>query len=199
MFLTGLVATPSLQRTLSAMGIEAVQARISQIQALASSFQPSFMTPASPTAPSNVQAAPSSTFAQALTQASVTKSGVDPVQFSTDVLGKIGAPVTEQNMAVMQAWIKSEGTRADFNPLATTRRAEGATDFNSVGVKNFTTYEQGVDTTVGAITNGLYDNVIAALRRGNDAFAVADAIAASPWGSGTLVREVLESNRSTTA
>jgi TolB-like protein len=95
----------------------------------------------------------------------------------------------------MQAWIKSEGTRAQFNPLATTRKAEGATNFNSVGVKNFVSYEQGVDTTIGAITNGLYDDVITALRRGDDAYAVADAIAASRWGTGGLVRKVLDSNR----
>jgi hypothetical protein len=177
------------------MGIEAVQARISQIQALVSAFQPPSILKVSASGMDASSSTSSVSFSQALTNASLTKSNVDPVQFSKDVLAKIGAPATEQNMAVMQAWIKSEGTRAQFNPLATTRRADGATNFNSVGVKNFTSYEQGVDTTVGAITNGLYDNVIAALKRGNDAFAVADAIAASPWGSGTLVREVLESNR----
>lgn len=170
------------------MSIDAVRARIAEIEASLSTFRPPMVT-------AGTQAASAPSFSTELTNAQVAKSGVDPLQFSKDVLSRIGAPHTEQNLAVMQAWIKAEGTRAQFNPLATTRRAEGATNFNSVGVKNFVSYEQGVETTVGAITNGLYDHVIAALRRGNDAFAVADAIANSKWGSGSLVRQVLESNR----
>jgi hypothetical protein len=39
----------------------------------------------------------------------------------------------------------------------------------------------------------LYTNVLDALYKGDDPYAVADAIAASPWGSGKLVRSVLES------
>lgn len=127
------------------------------------------------------------------TSGEIAPSGVEVGQFSRDVLAAIGAPATEQNMAVMSAWVKAEGTKARYNPLATTRNAPGATQFNSVGVKNFSSYQEGVATTVGAITNGLYGNVIAALRRGDDAYAVADAIKESPWGSGALVRSVLES------
>jgi hypothetical protein len=104
--------------------------------------------------------------------------------------------VTSENVKAMSAWIASEGTRAQFNPLATVRKAAGATNFNTTGVKNFVSYEQGVETTVGAITNGLYGNVIAAFRKGDDAYAVADAIANSPWGSGGLVRKVLQSRES---
>jgi hypothetical protein len=179
------------------MSIEAVRSRISEIQASLRNFQPNIQFPTSAAGAGRVtaQGVSGGSFDAALANASTAPSGVDPARFSKDVLARIGAPVTEQNMAVMQAWIKAEGTKAQFNPLATVRKAPGASNFNSVGVKNFVSYEQGVDTTVGAITNGLYDDVIAALRRGNDAYAVADAIAASPWGSGALVRKVLDSNR----
>lgn len=181
------------------MSIEAVRSRISEIQSTLSNFQPQIQFPQQASGPQGVSAqglgaAGQSSFSNVLS-AQTAPSGVDPARFSRDVLARIGAPVTPQNMAAMQAWIKAEGTKAQFNPLATCRRADGATDFNSVGVKNFVSYEQGVDTTVGAITNGLYDDVIAALRRGNDAFAVADAIEASPWGTGGLVRKVLKSSQ----
>lgn len=181
------------------MSIEAVRSRIAEIQSTLRNFQPEVSFPQAVSSPrvsaQGVGPLGQSSFSDILSTQTA-PSGVDPARFSRDVLARIGAPVTSQNMAVMQAWIKAEGTKAQFNPLATVRRAEGATDFNSVGVKNFVSYEQGVDTTVGAITNGLYDDVIAALRRGNDAFAVADAIEASPWGTGGLVRKVLQSSLS---
>lgn len=170
------------------MGIESIQSRISQIEAGFAS-----LAPAAPTA-----SAPSGMFQAAMAQATasaddVAPSGVSVSGFSRDVLRAIGAPETASNMQAMSAWVKSEGTSAAFNPLATCRKAPGATDFNSVGVKNFQSYEQGVQTTVGAIQNGLYQPVITALRRGDDPYAVADAIEASPWGTGGLVRSVLHS------
>lgn len=184
------------------MSIEAVRARIAEIESSVSHISQGFSsrvaqaTSAASGAVSAQGMSQGTSFSAALSNASgeLAPSGVNPTQFSSDVLKRLGAPVTGQNLAVMNAWIKAEGTKAAFNPLATCRKAPGATDFNSVGVKNFTSYDQGVDTTVGAITNGLYDDVITALRRGDDAYGVADAIAASPWGSGALVRKVLNSS-----
>ena len=51
-------------------------------------------------------------------------------------------------------------------------------------MKNYTTYQDGLDANVKVITNGLYGNILAALRPGNDAKAVAQAVANSPWGTG---------------
>jgi hypothetical protein len=93
----------------------------------------------------------------------------------------------------MMAWQAAEGTAAAYNPLATTRAAPGATDLNSVGVKNFRSYEQGLQTTVDTVRNGLYGNILAALRDGTSAAQVARAIADSPWGTGEAVTRVLES------
>jgi hypothetical protein len=181
------------------MSIEAIRSRISEIEARVGALRagPSSMQVAATTKPGGVSAMGFESVLQQTTPAqSDTRSGVNKLQFATDVLQRIGAPVTSENVKAMSAWIDSEGTRAQFNPLATVRKAPGATDFNTTGVKNFVSYEQGVETTVGAITNGLYGNVIAAFRKGDDAYAVADAIANSPWGSGALVRKVLKSRES---
>lgn len=123
----------------------------------------------------------------------IAPSGVDTRQFATDLLNRVGAPVTDSNVTAIRAWIKAEGTKADFNPLATVRKAPGATDFNKVGVKNFTNYAQGVEYTAQALQNGLYGNVLQALYQGTSAMDVANAIEESPWGSGSLVKQVLNS------
>lgn len=126
-------------------------------------------------------------------QAGTAPSGVDVDQFAQDILRGIQAPVTAENVRVMRAWVRAEGTSAKFNPLATIQGAPGATSMNSVGVKNYTSYQQGVQSTLTALTNGLYSPIIASLRRGDDALTTADAIASSPWGSGGLVKQILQS------
>lgn len=114
-------------------------------------------------------------------------------QFATDLLRQLGLPQTSENMRAMTAWQQAEGTSASFNPLATTRHAPGATDINEVGVKNFVSYEQGLRATIDTLRNGLYGNILAALRDGTSARRVAQAIADSPWGTGDGVTSVLES------
>jgi hypothetical protein len=124
------------------------------------------------------------------------RAGVDPVQWAKDFLTKLGAPVTASNVDAVTAWEQAEGTKATFNPLATTQGGyAGETQFNHVGVKNFATYQDGIDANVKVITNGLYGNILAALQRGDDAMAVAQAIASSPWGTGTGVERVLSSRQ----
>jgi hypothetical protein len=121
------------------------------------------------------------------------KAGVDPVQWSKDFLDRLGMPRTSENIRAMTAWQRAEGTAARFNPLATIQGGfDGATNFNSVGVKNYVSYEDGLAANVKAITNGRYANILAALQQGTSAMGVADAIAASPWGSGELVRRILQ-------
>ena len=62
-----------------------------------------------------------------------------------------------------------------------------------MGVKNYASYQDGLDANVKVITNGLYGNILSALQQGNDADAVARAVANSPWGTGTGVERVLAS------
>lgn len=119
-------------------------------------------------------------------------AGVDPVGWAHDFLERLGMPRTAENVRAVVAWQQAEGTRARFNPLATTQGGfEGATRFNSVGVKNYASYEDGLAANVRAITNGRYGAILDALRRGDSAMAVAEAIRNSPWGSGDLVVRIL--------
>jgi hypothetical protein len=114
-------------------------------------------------------------------------------QFAVDLLARLGMAETTENVRAVMAWQQAEGTRAAFNPLATTQRSSGATDFNSVGVKNYTSYEQGLQATVTTLHNGRYDEILAALRDGSSAERLADAVARSPWGTGDGVSRVLAS------
>ncbi len=116
----------------------------------------------------------------------------DKSAWAIDLLGRLGLPKTRENLRAVVAWQTAEGSTADFNPLATTRESPGATNFNSVGVKNYTSYESGMQETVETLHNGLYEGILAALARGNDAKAVATAIGQSKWGTGGLVHKVLE-------
>ena len=99
-------------------------------------------------------------------------------------------PVTADNVAAVAAWEMAEGghwyNTAYYNPLNTTQRMPGATVFNSVGVKAYTSWKQGLQATVITLKNGYYGSIIEALRRGNDATAVAAAVGASPWGTGNF-------------
>lgn len=108
-------------------------------------------------------------------------------------MSKLGIDATSENIRAMNAWAQAEGTRAQFNPLATTQGAAGATRFNSVGVRNYASYADGVEATVKTLTNGRYGNVLEALRAGNSAEAVGRAVADSPWGTHEGVLRVLRS------
>jgi hypothetical protein len=144
-----------------------------------------------------VQATTPSDPTQPTSSGTLNKAGVDPVKWSRDFLTKLGMPITAENMRAMQAWQQAEGTAAQFNPLATTQGGyPGETNFNSVGVKNFTSYEDGLAANVKVIQNGLYGNILAALQKGNNAMDVAAAIKNSPWGSGALVERILSQQAS---
>jgi peptidoglycan hydrolase CwlO-like protein len=101
-------------------------------------------------------------------------------------------PVTADNVAAITAWEMAEGghwyNTAYYNPLNTTQEMPGATVFNSVGVKAYTSWKQGLEATVKTLKNGYYDGIIEALKRGNDSAAVAQAVGASPWGTGDFSR-----------
>src|SRR5689334_1041755 len=100
----------------------------------------------------------------------------------------MGAPRCHANLVVTIAWQAQEGTQADWNPLATTHRMDGSTDFNSVGVQNYRTLAQGLEATKETIENGWrdfgYGAVIRSMKDCADPMVTAQAIAASSWCSG---------------
>jgi peptidoglycan hydrolase CwlO-like protein len=101
-------------------------------------------------------------------------------------------PVTADNVAAITAWEMAEGghwyNTAYYNPLNTTQSMPGATVFNSVGVKAYTSWKQGLEATMITLKNGYYGGILDALKRGNDSEAVARAVGASPWGTGDFSR-----------
>jgi hypothetical protein len=87
--------------------------------------------------------------------------------FAKSVLATIHAPATPQNIASIEAWAKREGGGGTNNPLNTTLGMPGATDFNSVGVKNYASMSVGVLATARTLLGGNYSDVVSALRSGN--------------------------------
>jgi len=119
--------------------------------------------------------------------------GADHVSYGqwADMLLQIfGAPTCRENRVVVVAWQVQEFTQAAWNPLATTHRMPGSTDFNGVGVQNFVSLEQGLEATKETIQNGWdvygYGAIVGSLRRCDDALTTASMIAASSWCPGCL-------------
>jgi len=113
-----------------------------------------------------------------------------PLTWAKALLEQLRLPLTSQNTAAITAWEMAEGghwhNSAHYNPLNTTMPEPGATAMNSVGVKAYLSWAQGFTATIATLRNGYYGRILAALRAGDDAIAVADAVAASPWGTGNF-------------
>jgi hypothetical protein len=114
-----------------------------------------------------------------------------PVSFQTWAklfLAQLGAPACADNVATVIAWETQESTSAAFNPLATTHAADGAAAFNSVGVRNYVSLDQGLQATVDTLQLGSdsygYGSIIAALTACAPATTTAAAVNASAWCSG---------------
>jgi len=116
--------------------------------------------------------------------------GYTPFTWAQALLQRLGMPVTSSNLAALTAWEMAEGghwhNSAHYNPLNTTQSEPGATSMNSVGVKAYVSWDQGFAATITTLHNGRYQAILAALRKGDDAQAVAAAVAASPWGTGAF-------------
>ncbi len=119
-----------------------------------------------------------------------TAGAYSPASWAQALLGYLGLPRTSQNLTAITSWELAEGgnwfNSARYNPLDTTMPEPGATSMNSVGVKAYTSWAEGFTATVATLQNGLYGPILAALRKGDDALAVAAAVAASPWGTGAF-------------
>lgn len=110
------------------------------------------------------------------------------------VLRGIGAPVTPSNIKFLRAWQRAEGGTAAYNPLNTTQSAPGAGSYNSVGVRDFRSRQQGLNATIKTLLNGRYGPIIQGLKQSADPAHLAAAVGSSPWGtSGETISKVLGS------
>lgn len=114
-----------------------------------------------------------------MTATTVTRS-----DWSRLFLGRLGKPQTADTVEAITAWACGENTTAEWNPLATTEPGEaGETQFNSAGVKDYPTLEEGLDATVRTILLPEYAAIRALLDDAASADRIVAAVAASPWGT----------------
>jgi hypothetical protein len=98
------------------------------------------------------------------------------------------------NVLAGVVWIESEGSNAAANPLDTEQPWPGATNYNSVGVKNYPSTTAGWAATITTLHNGFYPELLHVLRDPINADETIAAIHASPWGS-KPTEQMLENTR----
>jgi hypothetical protein len=115
-------------------------------------------------------AAPAGTGTSGGTAGGVTPTDATETAFIMAVLADMGAPGIAPNIKSLASWFTREfpswPPAAQFNPMATTQKMPGSTQYNSVGVQNYTDAKTGAQATAQTLLNGHYPNIVAALRSG---------------------------------
>lgn len=109
--------------------------------------------------------------------------------WARDFLTAIGAPASQQNVNAVVNWetMESGGGGGLFNPLNSVLGAPGASDVNSVGVKNYTSYKQGIQASVSTFTQSQWAGVVNGFRANNPSAAQAALNAEyATWGGGPI-------------
>src|SRR5579885_424875 len=103
------------------------------------------------------------------------------VQWSTDLLKAIGnrkPTLNTRDFIVGWTWAETGGSGdvgARFNLLNTTQPWPGSTLFNQLGpsgdfgVRNYASYQDGIDANAKVLNNGLYNDLLAALQNNDEA------------------------------
>ena len=85
-------------------------------------------------------------------------------------IGRLGGlmmfPETPETVRLFEAWATAEGGTSKWNPLNTTEDMIGATDYNSVGVKNYPTPIHGISATALTLQLEPYHSLWADLQTG---------------------------------
>jgi hypothetical protein len=121
--------------------------------------------------------------------------------FYKKILDGINAPHTDENFKFLYAWRKAEGGKARNNPFNTTQNMKNdsnISNYNSVGVKNYSSKNIGIDATVKTLTNGRYSCIVKGLKNDVGAEKIASCSTdLKTWGTGDLVLKVLNLNKFT--
>src|SRR5262252_3417400 len=110
-------------------------------------------------------------------------SGVSSASWWKAILAKINAPDTDNNKSNLSAWQACEGGSASFNPFNTTLPWPNATLYNSAGVRNYATFDDGVGATTSTMLQSNMAAIVTALRNNADRGTFANAVGSSPWGT----------------
>ncbi len=122
----------------------------------------------------------------------------DMAMYST-ILDGIGAPASDENIKFLKAWRQAEGGTASNNPFNTTLDLDldqDKTDYNSVGVKNYSTPEYGIAATIKTLRLNYYKNIVAGLQNDIGASNIAsNTDELKTWGTGKGVARVLNGGK----
>jgi hypothetical protein len=117
------------------------------------------------------------------------------LQWGNQLMDTLGLAHRKATERALVAWLAAEGTQAKWNPLATTLRRPGSTNFNSVGVQNYLTLCQGLEATTLTLDepgHG-YGKILRKLENPNaTASDILTAVAESDWGTGELALSILD-------
>lgn len=113
--------------------------------------------------------------------------------FAAKVLAGLGAPASPGNIQFLLAWFAREGTRASYNPMATTLKyGSYGKDLNSVGVKNYNDEASGVGATVKTLQSSRYSGIVADLKANNPQGAASNHPAEfKAWSGGGYDRIII--------
>ena len=119
--------------------------------------------------------------------------------FYKTILKGLNAPVTNQNLLFFAAWRQAEGGTATNNPFNTTYKLtkdSNISDYNTVGVKNYSKPEYGIEATVKTLLLPYYQDLLQGLRDdigASNLAAIDDEL--ETWGTGDLIASVLDGAR----
>src|SRR5579862_340361 len=100
-----------------------------------------------------------------------------------------GKPLSTNNVHSLVIWACSEnsyentGTKAKWNPWDTTEGEPGSTEFNSAGVKDYPTIQEGLKAFWDTLNNGFYPHIVEALEASSVPALTCQLVCDSPWGS----------------
>jgi hypothetical protein len=121
----------------------------------------------------------------------VAPSGTSEQDWIEALLTSLNAPITQNNVNSIAAWISKEtswnaeapdGALYTNNPLNTTQAESGATSINSAGVKKYATAKIGIMATVATLLQ--YPAIVAALKTGNGLCGSNLSASFSKWSGG---------------
>jgi hypothetical protein len=113
---------------------------------------------------------------------------VTPTLFAEALLGRLGVPVSPNNVAAIvafEAWEAGHmNNTARFNPMNTHRDMPGATQAPGLlaGTRAYASWDDGVEATARTLEQSNMSGILDALRRSAPADETLRAIASSPWG-----------------
>lgn len=115
-------------------------------------------------------------------------------QWAESFLGYAGFSVSREKVTALVAQASKENSGSIWNPLATTEPAPGATVYNSAGVKNYPSEEEGWGATLATFRNGHYPTLLGQLEdpSGGSAVTYATSPDLNTWGTGNCLTYVEE-------